>query len=233
MATNETCGWAFNFFPFLKKKKSLVVLEYIQCPAFVLLLVSGCMWCGLCHTGRGFNVILAPLAASHHIRSSSQAGACLSGCLCVYMCVLALAAFSLPPSLPFCSLCPSLHAYPSSTRRKWTPLKKRHPSWLPSKSTRGQTVLVWHNRGTLFVLLWCSQFKQRMESGGRVSGEKVGKTGGERKAGWERDEVERTKWESARRQICVCACVCVYRGHKSKGGNGSAESAFYSLQLLT
>lgn len=54
--------------------------------------------------------------------------------------------------------------------------------------------------------------ERSVESEERVSGERVGKTGGERQGGWERerDQVKRTKWEGTREtDLCVCECVCV------------------------
>lgn len=73
--------------------------------------------------------------------------------------------------------------------------------------------------------------ERSVESEERVSGERVGKTGGERVKEDERER-ERSSEESAKAtDLCVCVCYG-YGGHKSKGGNGSAESAFSSLQLL-
>lgn len=91
--------WAFNeLFFFLKKKKSLAVLEYIQCPAMVLLCVSlmRVMWF------LSLNAILAPEAVTH---SLTLPGRRLY--VCFYVCVhellspSALAAYSLPLSLLF------------------------------------------------------------------------------------------------------------------------------------
>lgn len=157
-------------------------------------------------------------------------------CVCVWaFWVLALAAYSLPLSPLFTLFVFPLHA----RRRKWNPPKNRHPGRLPSKSTRGQSALVWHNRGTSFVLLWCSQFKQRKECWERGTslwreGGKDGRREGRRMRQRERERSsEENKVREHEGDRFVCVCVCVYGGHKSKRGNGSAESAFYSLQLLT
>jgi len=59
----------------------------------------------------------------------------------------------------------------------------------------------------------------------------------ERREEREKQDEREMKWREQSGRVqgdrFVCVHVCVYRGHKSKGGNGSAESAFYSLQLLT
>lgn len=90
------------------------------------------------------------------------------------------------------------------------PSKKRHPGRLLSKSTRGQSVLVWHNRRTSFVLLWCSQFKQREECWERGTillrgGGKDGRREGERSS-------ERNKVREREGDRFVCVHVCVYGG---------------------
>lgn len=107
------------------------------------------------------------------------------------------------------------------------PPKQCHQGPLPSQSTRGQSVLVWHKGRTSFSLWWCSQFKQIKECWAqRTSLRREGWKHGRREGrGWERERERpsgRTKWESMEGG----------RRDKSKRGNGSAESAFYSFQLL-
>lgn len=191
-----------------------------------------CMWWGLCQAGRRFDVILALLAASHtSLHPPGLMLVCLfvSLCMCTWVCVHELLSpsarisclFSPSPSA-FHSLCLPLHAYLSSTatHRKWNLSKKRHPGRLPSKSTRGQSALVWHNRKTSFALLWCSQFKLGKEccergTSLRREGGKDGRREGRRMREKERDQVKRTKWKSAREtNLCVCEYVwiCVYMG---------------------
>lgn len=217
------------------------MLEYIQCPAIVLLCVSlmYVMWF-VSHRQKIYCNI-SSVSCLSHIRSSSRADVCLSVCWFVYVCVcisfwvlaLALAAYSVPLSLLFTlSVFLYMHTrHPQPCTGNEHP-PKRHPGRLLSKSTRGQSVLVWHNRRTSFVLFWCSQFKQREECWERGTillrgGGKDGRREGERSS--ERNKVREQEGD---RFVCVHVCVCT-GGDKSKRGNGSAESAFYSLQLHT
>lgn len=210
--------WAFFFFFSLKRRSHLWCLNTFSAQRSFSFVSAWCMWCSLCHAGRGFNVILALLAASH-------TSAHPPGLMLVYLCwfvyvyvsfwvhVLALAASCLPLSLHltlfvwlYCT-CPSSTA----THRKWNPLEKCHPRQLPSKSTRGQSVLVWRKRGTSFVLLWCSQFKQRKECWERGTslwreGGKDGRREGRRMR--EREIKWREQWECEREtDLCVRVCI--------------------------
>lgn len=130
--------------------------------------------------------------------------------VCIRVCVHELlspsACFSclFSPSLSSPACTPVIHSHAQEMnppRKKHTQKKKRHHGRLPTKSTRGQSALVWENRGTSFVLLWCSQVKQRKECWER--GTSLG--GG----GREREREREIKWREQRdrggdRFVCVC-----------------------------
>lgn len=230
-----------SFF-FSLKRSHLWCLNTFSAQRSFCFVLAWCMWCGLCHTGRKFTATLAPLAASH--TSAHPPGlmfvclfvglyTCVCVCISFWVLALALAAYSVPLSLLFTlSVFLYMHTrHPQPCTGNEHP-PKRHPGRLLSKSTRGQSVLVWHNRRTSFVLFWCSQFKQREECWERGTillrgGGKDGRREGERSS--ERNKVREQEGD---RFVCVHVCVCT-GGDKSKRGNGSAESAFYSLQLHT
>lgn len=118
--------------------------------------------------------------------------------------VLALAAYSLPLFTLFVLLSKHIHHPQPCTGKTIC-----HPGLLPSQSTRGQSAFVWHNRGTSFVLLWCSQFKQRKECW--EQGTSLWREGGKDGRREGRRMRERTKWESAR-ETDLYVCVCVWGG---------------------
>lgn len=123
---NKVVGLSINF---LKKKKSLVVLEYIQCPAIALLGVTlkHVKWFA---SDRRFYVILAPLAASHTSAHLLWLVLFFSHFFLILVQVLALASYTVPHLPAFHSLCLPLHAHLSvRVMQKWklTPSRAHLP----------------------------------------------------------------------------------------------------------